>query len=62
MVVTREIECLIHLETINKSYQQLKSQQIIILENIRLELRPGEILAWLCPWDSRQITQVRRTN
>ncbi|HEY9800845.1 MAG TPA: hypothetical protein V6D25_10840 [Leptolyngbyaceae cyanobacterium] len=49
MVFNQVTEHLIALKNVRKFYQQPNGQQIVILENIRLELRPGEIVALLGP-------------
>lgn len=47
MTVQTTTQDLISLRGVRKSYQQPNGQQIVILDNITLELRPGEILALL---------------
>ena len=50
---------LIALKDVSKSYEQPNGQQIIILENINLELCPGEIVALLGPSGSGKSTLLR---
>ena len=50
---------LIALEGVSKAYEQPNGQQITIIENINLELCPGEIVALLGPSGSGKSTLLR---
>lgn len=59
MVVKVGSKNLIELKSIKKSYQQPNGQEITILENISLELKPGEIVALLGLSGSKKSTLMR---
>lgn len=46
MVVKAESDCPISLEGINKSYQQLKDQELAIIANISIALRTEATIAF----------------
>ncbi|MDF5715073.1 MAG: nitrate/sulfonate/bicarbonate ABC transporter ATP-binding protein [Rhizonema sp. NSF051] len=59
MTVKSATEHLITLQGAGKYYRQPNGQQIVILENINLELRSGEIVALLGPSGSGKSTLMR---
>lgn len=59
MAVKTATENLITLQGVRKSYQQPNGQEIVIIENINLELRSGEIVALLGPSGSGKSTLMR---
>jgi NitT/TauT family transport system ATP-binding protein len=59
VILKTSTEHLIALKGVRKSYQQPNGQEIVILENINLELRSGEIVALLGPSGSGKSTLMR---